>query len=421
MCGDGGDHLPGFLLCGAGLPARGDPDDFRVRTAPCAIIAAVKAWHAAIAAFVFLVPQASTAADDLAGAARELARKTSALSRGSVVATYRNLSSLPDSEITQVRKEFESALVSSSDSAAPAVEARLTLSESATHFLLVEEVHKSDESQVWIATWKRADHPGGSVSGVALDKRLIWEQDDPILDAAQAAGKIVVLSPSRITVGGQSVAITAAKPWPRDLRGHLRLNGDRIQVFLPGVQCSGSLQPSLSLECRPSDEPWVVESGSRAILLANFAAERNYFDGRIVTQNGLRKSLAPFYSAAAVEEPGGTAWLLAELDGRTEILDRALEPVGTIPSWGSDVAGTSARCGGGSQVLATRPGDASEADAIQAFALVNRTASPLTPPVLFAGPVTTLWTSSPTSVLAVSRDASTGKYAAYEITVVCTP
>jgi hypothetical protein len=93
--------------------------------------------------------------------------------------------------------------------------------------------------------------------------------------------------------------------------------------------------------------------------------------------------------------------------------------VGAVTSWGSDIAGTEASCGGGSQVLAARPGDAGEPDAIQAFAIVNRAVRPLTVPVEFAGPVTALWRLSATSALAVARDTLTGRYAAYIITVVC--
>jgi len=64
-------------------------------------------------------------------------------------------------------------------------------------------------------------------------------------------------------------------------------------------------------------------------------------------------------------------------DGRTQIFDAGLDPVGAVTSWGSDIAGTGSELpGGGSQVLATRPGDAGEPDAIQAFAIVNRAVRP---------------------------------------------
>jgi hypothetical protein len=239
---------------------------------------------------------------------------------------------------------------------------------------------------------------------------------------------MLVLSPSKVTLytrenGGWAprlaVPLAPGKPWPRDLRGRLRVTGASFQAFLPGMACSGAVEPALLIDCRAGDEPWVLESGSRAPLLANFAAARNHFDGRVATGAGLRKTIAPFYSAAAAGEQGRPLWLLAMLDGRTQIFDAWLDQVGAVASWGSDIAGTEASCGGGSQVLATRPGDAGEPDAIQAFAIVNRAAAPLTAPVEFAGPVTALWPSSATSALAVARDPLTGRYAAYVITVVC--
>ena len=380
-----------------------------------------------MAALVLLVPQASTAADDLAGAARELARKTLAWNPGPVAVTYRNLSSLPDSDLTPVRREFDAALPPSG-AGVPAVEARVTLSENASQFLLVEEVRRGDDSQAWIAAWNRSERLAGAGTGVALEKRLVWGQNEPILDVAFAGDRMLVLSPSGIAIPAgrgvvtrQAVLLAPAKPWPRDLRGRLRVNGDRVQAYLPGLLCNGSVEPLIRLECQPSDEPWVLESGSHAILLGSYAEDRNYFDGRVVTQNGERKTVAPFYTAAAVDEERGSLWLLALVDGETQILDGALQPVAALGSWGSDIVGISARCADGSQVLATRPGDSNEPDAIQAFSIVNRTAVPLAPPVTFAGPVTALWPSTPASALAVARDVTTGKYEAYALTLVCGP
>ena len=102
----------------------------------------------------------------------------------------------------------------------------------------------------------------------------------------------------------------------------------------------------------------MIESGSRGLLLANFAALRNYFDGRIVTQSGVRKTVAPFYTAASVESQGRTLWLMAQMDGHTLIADASFDPLGNIALWGSDMVGVDSRCGPVSQVLATRAGDA---------------------------------------------------------------
>jgi hypothetical protein len=99
----------------------------------------------------------------------------------------------------------------------------------------------------------------------------------------------------------------------------------------------------------------------------------------------------------------------------------AFEPVANIPAWGSDLVGLASRCAESSPVLATRPVDRVEADAVQAFTIVNRAAVPVSSPALFSGPVTALWASSASSALAVVRDLSTAKYRAYVLTLHCGP
>jgi hypothetical protein len=398
------------------------------------MIAAVKRWHAVLCALLFFILPAAHAAEDLNGAAHDLARQTAAFAgEGEPVAVeFRNASSLGPVEFGQARGAFEAALKEAGlrvGGVAPVAELRLTLSENQSQYLLVEEARKGDERQVWMAAWKRAEPAAAASPGMALDKKLVWEQEEQILDVAFPAAGMLVLSPSKVALYTQhengswalqrAVPLAPARSWPRDVRGRLRVTGASFQAFLPGMACGGSAEPALSMECRAGDEPWVLESGSRATLLANFAATRNHFDGRVATGTGLKKTIAPFYSAASVVEQNRLLWLLALLDGRTQIFDAGLDPVGAIASWGSDIAGTEASCGGGSQVLATRPGDAGEPDAIQSFAIANRAARPLTAPVEFAGPVTALWPSSATSALAVVRDTLTGRYAAYVITVVC--
>jgi hypothetical protein len=398
------------------------------------MIAAVKRWHAVFCALLFFIPPGAQAAEDLTGAAQELARQTAAFAGAGepVSVAYRNTSSLGAAELGQARGGFEAALKEAGlrvSDVAPVAELRLTLSENQSQYLLVEEARKGDERQVWMAAWKRAEPAAAALPGMALDRKLVWEQEEQILDVAFPAAGMLVLSPTKVTLYTQrengswaprrTVPLAPGKPWPRDLRGRLRITGASFQAFLPGMACGGAAEPSLSMECQAGDEPWVLESASRATLLANFAATRNHFDGRVATGNGLQKTIAPFYSAASVEEQGRPLWLLAMLDGRTQILDGGLDPVGAVASWGSDIAGTEASCGGGSQVLATRPGGAGDPDAIQAFVIVNRAARPLTALVEFAGPVTALWPASATSALAVERDPLTGRYAAYVITVVC--
>lgn len=398
------------------------------------MIAAVKRWHAVPAALLFCLQPAARAADDLPGATRELARKTMAFAgRGEPVSVaWRNVSSLGAAAYSQARGAFELALRDLGNrvtEVAPVAELHLTLSENQAQYLIVEEARKGDERQLWIASWKRTE-TAPAINGApsaAIEKKLVFEQPEPILDAYFRESTLLVLSPSKVALYArennqwelkQSTPLPQ-KTWPRDLRGRLRVNGPGFQVYLPGTACTGAIEPGLTLECTPSDQPWVLESGSHALLVAEFAPGRNYFDGRVTIQTGARKTVAPFFSAAAVEDQGRQLWLLAMLDGRTQIVDAAFDPLGGVGPWGSDLAGTEARCGGGSQVLATKPGDAREGDAIRAYSLMNHVPTPLTAPVDFSGPVTALWTSGRDSALAVAHDAETGRYGVWLITVTC--
>lgn len=395
------------------------------------MIAAVKWPQAALSALLLIVSRSAGAADDLHAAAGELAQKTAAFAgRGEPVSlVWRNLSSLSAAESANARAEFESLLKSAGgrvSDVAPLVETRVTISQDQTQFLLVEEARKGEDREVWLAAWKRvpAEDPGPRAT---LEKKLVWEQEEQILDLAFLPDSMLALTPSHLLwfarqgsqwVPSLSLALPVSKPWPRDLRGRLRVSGPGYRAYLPGLACSGVWQAPPSLECTRASDPWLLESGSRAMLLAGFAADRNYFDGRITTQTGARKTLAPFYSGASFEEGGKPMWLLAMVDGRTRVFDAAFEPAGEIEGWGSDIAGTDAHCGAGSQVLATLPGDG-ERDGVQAFRILNRAPVPLTRPVDFPGPVTALWVSGGGGALAVSRNAANGRYEAYLLTLAC--
>jgi hypothetical protein len=397
------------------------------------MIAAVNGRRAAWAALLLWCAPLASAADNLDGAVRELAAKTALLAGAGapVSIACRNASSLDSADVARLRTAFEKLLQQAGGHAgqgAAAVDVSLTLSENATDYLLVEEARRGDERTVWIAAWKRAAAGQPPVAGVGLEKKLAWEQEEQILDLAIAGDAMLVLAPSRITLFArredrweqrQTVRLTPPAPWPRDLRGRLRLSAPRFQAFLPGLACQGATEPELSLDCQPGDQPWMLASGSRALLAANFAPGRNYFDGRVVTQTGAARSAPPFFSAAAVEDRASTYWLLALADGRAELFDSNFNALAPIPSWGSDLAGIDGRCGAATQVLATRVGDADEPDAIQSWAVTDRTAGPLTAPILFPGPVTALWTAGPDSALAVARNLASGRYEAYVVTLAC--
>lgn len=305
-------------------------------------------------------------------AARELARKVIAGlgGREAVAVTFRNLSSLPPAEAEEIRKSVEQELRGRGE---PRSEARVTLSENPTAYLLVAEAR----SGVYFAWWPRSGAAPRQPPSMSIEKKLIVEQSEPILDAvALDDGRAVVLEPGKITIGGQTVSVPA-HVWPRDSRGMLAVTPSGFDAFLPGAACHGALFPEISMSCRDSDEPWPVG--------ARLAPGRNYFTA---------PRLPPFYSVAGA--------LLSPVSGPA------------FPGWGSDIAlmeGCSART-----VLASRAG--AGADAIQGFDVTSGRPVPVTPPVEFAGPVTALWMHG-SNATAVARE--TGRYAAYNLALRCAP
>ena len=108
------------------------------------MIAAVKGWPAVLAALLFFLPRYARSADDPAGAARELARRTAAFAgRGALVAVaWRNVASLDSATAGQARAVFETTLEEAGvrvSEIAPAVEVEITLSENGSQYLMVEE------------------------------------------------------------------------------------------------------------------------------------------------------------------------------------------------------------------------------------------------------------------------------------------
>jgi hypothetical protein len=189
------------------------------------------------------------------------------------------------------------------------------------------------------------------------------------------------------------------KPWPRDLRGRLRANATAIDVWLPGVTCTGGYD--LRLTCKPSDEPWQTDVG-----MATFVPNRNYFDGKVVTPEGVAKTLPPFFSAAFADD----LRLFATLNGNVEIRNAALDLVGNAGVWGSDIVSTGFSCGGRRVLLGSAAGDGPET--IRAFTMVNGAPVEIGNRLDLPGPVTSLWDGH-----AVVRNGS--KYQAYGISVTC--
>jgi hypothetical protein len=160
----------------------------------------------------------------------------------------------------------------------------------------------------------------------------------------------------------------------RDPRGRIEIAGDSLAVHLPGATCRGTWQPMLALNC---------EAG------AMFAAARN--------------TLA---SGAFSEARFGNEWLVAEQDGRTHVYDIDKKPLAVFDEWGSDFAAVAA-CDK-PRILAESSGS------VALYDVVNHAPVRASDPVDLPGPVTALWPA-----LAIVKNATTGRYEAYSLTVDC--
>ena len=355
----------------------------------------------------------------MGSAARDLARTVAAaVAHEPVALSVKNLSALSAADAAEIRRVFESELRTAGQ---PAAEVRIAISENLTQFLLVAEIHRQGDRHVLLESWPRTLAPSAAApqdkpARVTLEKKLVWEQDEPILDVAQPGGAMLVLDATRVLlVRGaerQSAAIPATHPWPRDIRGRLSVGDTAFTAYLPGVLCRGTATPQLSLACRNSLEPWLLAPGAIAL----FAPDRNLFAGHIDVEPGGAHDLPPFYSAA----PAGDAWIFAAADGRAHVYAHSWEPAGAIDQWGSDIAGIQTPCG--ARILTTRPSGLTEPDAIQPYDLApeptSAAPSPAGPALEFSGPITALW-SAGNSATAVSRDLQTGRYAAFILAPNC--
>lgn len=370
--------------------------------------------------FILLIPRLSPG--DISGdAVRELAGKIVTItgSLEEVSLTIRNLSSFTPAEVADVRRGLEAELhgirfTNKSDGGA---RIDVTLSENLDKRLWIADIRRGESRDVVMVV--RALTSASALRDVeaplTLQKKLLLDQADPILDLALIESEMLVLEPTRVACYRrkderwemrQSLPLPERLASSRDARGRLILEKESFSVYLPGVFCTGAAGGTLSLECKPREARWPFEFGS-----AELAKGKNFFSP---------KNLPAFFSAAATEGQGNVFWILAGVDGRTLLFDKSLAAIGSLGGWGSEIAGVESGCGRGRQVLATLRVDSLESEVVQAFEFVNRHAAAVSPPLELPGLVTAFWPSAGRdSAYAVARNIKTGRYAAFQISVVC--
>jgi len=414
---------------------------------------------------------AGAASSPLADAARQLAAKIAAAlpPRATIALEVRNLSSLGAAEVSSARRVLETGLqargLQFGGSFSDRIPVRVTLSENLDGNLWIAEVARPDASYMAIVGWPKARDNGApsQTPEVVLKKELIWEQEQQIVDLGfldpldVKQQRMLVLEPTRIALYEQtdgqwkfqqSFAISTSKPWPRDLRGQLSLlavekpEDRKVWLSLPGTACFLTLRGIVggsSLECVQSDKPaeendrlaWLATAGASLVDGGgDFVSSRNFFTGRLYGEAGWRATIEPYFSATVIENLASRATVNAGVDGRVRVYeDLQKPPVLMLSGWGSDLTTLKTACGGSWQILATRPGDWTEPDAVQAYEFHDHQAAALGQPVSLPGPVIAL---RPVAIprfgntgglsrdaITVVRNLVTGHYEAYELSISC--
>jgi hypothetical protein len=345
--------------------------------------------------FLLLMMVVAARAETLDDAVAALAKKISARLGTSETAlvTSRNISSLPAVDAAKAHTALTRALQRRVRNPMQ-VAVALTISESLRGYLLVAEIRRESETIVEMTDFRLSPPAAPAPAAFTMESKQLWEQEMPILDIAVLPDSMLVLDNA-----GLARYVRVAGKWDRasaldipliarDPRGRLEINGDSVTIHEPGVTCTVPIKLTAPPQC---------DEGGR------FKADRNTQD--------LHDWRGEFFASAEL----GSDMLLAGLDGRIHIHDAAHVPQAVFDG-GSDLAVISA-CGG-SHIAFTGAGDMASPDSIALYDLVNRSPVRVSEPIELSGPVTALWPAGEGAV-AVAQNLSTGKYAAYTLTLDC--
>jgi hypothetical protein len=346
-----------------------------------------------------------------------------------VAVTFQNLAGLP----TEAQESLQNAMFNAFRSAnvrlvkpeQAVVEVQITFSEDWQGYVWIANIRQGSSSQMVIKKLARKPQATSSrAPTLTIRKISVWQQETPILDFFQDNQNLLVLDPGQLSLytsdAGQwrlrqTLGIPHQSPWPRDMRGRLEVHEREINVFLPGVRCSGRISPP-SLDCRASDDPWPLDAG----LVAFYSSRRNFFSGLLAGQSA-GASVVPFFSGATWQSGDQRLWIFAGTDGRTRLFQNELgSPVAMFNGWGSTLAAVQSNCGTGWQLLTSSPADTTRPDSVQAIEITGHEALPVSSPVDFAGAVEGLWTAgNHDQVVNGVVHLPSGKYEAFILTVIC--
>jgi hypothetical protein len=349
-----------------------------------------------------------------------------------------NRSEITPAEFAQIRAalsaQFRSVNVKVVKPERALAEIKVTVSQNSEGLLWVAETKQGLSGHVFMLRVPRANPSIAAVSPqpLTLRRASVFVQSDhqSILDFAIVdPNTLLVLTPEHLAIyasesgrwhARSTLQIRHAQPWPRDVRGRLVLQDAQMRLFLPGVRCTGPLDsrdPTRTLECMESDDPWPLTLDSGTPVSAFYATNRNNFTG-LLTSAGTDQTVPAFYSASVIGENSG--WVFANTDGRARYYASMKQQPMLLSGLGSELASIKSECGSKWQLLVTRTGDRTQSDAVQALEVVGREATPVSSPMEFSGPITALWPAqNHGSINAISKDLISGNYEASTLSVTC--
>lgn len=322
-----------------------------------------------------------------------------------------------------------------SAAAAPAdAQVQITVSHDVNSYLLVAQIALGGTKQIVVAPVAAAQFvPGPPAAAPVLQRRIVWQQADPILDFAEGSPDAshtlwYILQPDRLSAyefSGASQILHVDQQFSRlytsrDARGRLTLaDPTHVTAWVAAVRCDGNWNPGFSLNCSPNvGEQWPIGTVNWA-----FDPSHDYFNGAVTLSQGIVTHYPPYYSAAfPPDASGGSAsrWILAGLNGQALLFTGSAEPSAAFFGWGGDIVSLNSACSHSWQVLVTGAGDWTEPDSIQLYKIADKQANAVGEPLQFPGPILSLWPSADfQSARAVVHNLQTGMYEASIVSIGC--
>ena len=288
---------------------------------------------------------------------------------------------------TRVTALFAARGIRTGDAAASTTAIAIGCGRNARERVCVAQIHSDGRDQIATVTRRLTSSTEVSTTAsLALELRPLLSRQTQILDIAVLGDRLLVLDIAAVTMferkdGGwrdaQSRPIPVSRPWPRDPRGRVRVDGNRFDLFLPAVTCTGRTA-SLEVSCTDGQQPWPIGVDNRGMENG-----RNYFK----TPDGM-----VFYNAA---------------------------PLGAGVN--DDAIALTAACAPGTYVVAASPSGRSEGgDVLQLSRVAETRLIEVASPVFLPGVLTALWPQpDQTSAVVVTHDVRGGRYDAFQTTISC--